>query len=292
MSLYGFDMLDGASLCHYMATEAEEASNTIIVDPPESFLHIVPRDIEVRDVDEESTVSNESGVLILPSVSSSECLASFDMPSAIVATSPPPLQMASPGAVLAASGQILPVTSSSIHTEASLSTLRSSLSLNPSLLPSSVASDLLSIHDSTSLMVPTAPVALLVLPKAKTVNSSGSGGEDGVGDGTSNAEGVVQEIQEWYGDMKNDFDWESLRYEIYTALQALDEPVSEELLAQLIQQEEEVFWKKQAGIEGGVVKKHGYMQYLGDTAFLMVATAVPLLGAAVLMRKSRPFFRP
>jgi hypothetical protein len=304
MSLYGFDMLDGASLCRYMSDDEDAphrasggGSGELIVLPsdedeqprtesimPESFLYLasalgstVPTDIEVLEADEESMLSTESGVLILPSVSSSECLipsinTSIHTPASLGCEISGTIMAMSPHPQLSLEHPLSISTTDSVYTEASLSSIRSSVSLNPSLFPSSIASELMSIHDST-------PTLLLPYYKPPPTVARLS---------PTRMAPIPDDPKEWYDGMKNEFDWESMRYEMYTVLQALDEPVSDELLARLIQEEEELLWKKESQLV--VSKKSKYLHLMGDTAFMVVATAVPLFGLSLLMRRTQPFF--
>ena len=317
MSFFGYDLLDGYSIANFVSDDEESFGAPPSLS---SFAHTAlqgdddnvtrpPSVIEANDLDdevgtlgmasEEDSVSG--GITILSSASSSSPTSLVLMPR----PSPPPSYVAAATTFAApldphsgplqhfSTDHALSIsTTESVFTSAqnpaallasamTHSSRGSLLSLHPSSLSSSVVTDVSfpSERDST---LPSFCNDWLILNHSDAVPEHNY---DNISN--NNNQVLPDHPKSWYEALRTEEDWEALcdcAMQILTALgrQGSDTDMSpEEMLALLIQAEEQQFWKRQRG-ETSLWK---WRQSLIDLALVATAAAAASVGARVAMQR-------
>ena len=260
MSLYGFDPM--GSVSSYTSAPDEEGewvgASVVLVERTEDETTV--HEVLWTDSDDQSILSSDnSGITILPSATSSqEALISPEQPTMFRGMSPQP-----------------PRYTPYILSIATVPSDSSSLSLHARSLPSSIS---LGSLQSQSL----ASTALVTLGSIVEDRTSTLPGVDDV-DTTSRAIMRIPTTttttsttpRSWIEALQCEDDWEELCGRMYEILRVLDEPITDEVLAYLIQQEEELVWTQTKRSE----------RWSADAALWALSAVVPLVTAALWHRR-------
>jgi len=264
MSFYGFDLLDGITIGRYVSDDEEtnqsreqpsqeesRVSEAEELRPPVATIDVT-EDYELLNDDDDDLMS-ASGITILSSAPSNDTV------NDEAAAAPAPVIFAlSPATHRLSTEHALSLsTQESIYTDVrSISTRSSFLSLHPSSIPSSVISTNLSLRQSDG------HDGQVFLRVANNRLAS----------------------QKWYNHLENEQDWEVFCDQALQILVALGEPVesADMAVAQLIQREEEIFWKDETTRQAGFRSKA--LLALGEVALILATASLPLLGAVALRR--------
>lgn len=261
MSLYGFDPM--GSVSSYTSAPDEEGewvgASVVLVERTEDETTV--HEVLWTDSDDQSILSSDnSGITILPSATSSQALISPEQPTMFRGMSPQP-----------------PRYTPYILSIATVPSDSSSLSLHARSLPSSIS---LGSLQSQSL----ASTALVTL--GSIVEDRRNSTLPGVDDVDTTSRAIIRippttttttnhAPRSWIEALQCEDDWEELCGRMYEILRVLDEPITDEVLAYLIQQEEELVWTQTKRSE----------RWSADAALWALSAVVPLVTAALWNRR-------